>query len=70
MVREFVAQLGDETPASSLQRSIDIARSSAIDPDLEPRVKSATEDNLPTGEHPFFWASYQLIDLGQPAIAP
>ncbi|MCA9213529.1 MAG: CHAT domain-containing protein [Planctomycetales bacterium] len=71
IVREFLSQLGDDSPAGSLQRAIDIVRSSPIDPELEPRVKSASEDNLPTGEHPFFWASYQLIDLGQPAaVAP
>ena len=68
LVREFVTQLNDESPSSALQRSIELVRSSPIDPDAEPRIdsKSVTEENVPTGEHPFFWAGYQLIDLGQP----
>lgn len=70
IVREFVSQLAYETPSSSLQRSLELARSSSIDPELEPRVRSANEQNLPNGEHPFFWAGYQLIDLGQPAVDP
>ena len=68
LVREFLAQLSDESAASAWQRSVQLTRSSEIDPDSEPRVKGISEQSLPTGSHPFFWAGYQLFDLGQPGI--
>lgn len=66
LVREFLAQLSQESASSAWQRSVQLTRSAAIDPDAEPRVKGISDDKLPKGEHPFFWAGYQLIDLGQP----
>jgi CHAT domain-containing protein len=65
LVREFLAQLPHESPAAAWQRSVQLIRSSQIDPELEPRIKGASESELPTGEHPFFWAGFQLLDLGQ-----
>ena len=66
LVREFLAQLSQESAASAWQRSVQLTRSASIDPDSEPRIKGITDDHLPKGEQPFFWAGYQLIDLGQP----
>ena len=66
LVREFLSQLSQQSASSAWQRSVQLTRSAAIDPDAEPRIKGINETNLPKGEHPFFWAGYQLIDLGQP----
>ncbi|MEZ6121184.1 MAG: hypothetical protein R3C28_32090 [Pirellulaceae bacterium] len=35
-----------------------------IDPLQEPRIKEITTQDVPSSQHPFFWAGYLLIDTG------
>ncbi len=64
LVREFVQELPNEDAASAWQRSVLLARSSELDPTLEPRLKQVQEGHLPKAEQPFFWSGYMLIDTG------
>jgi hypothetical protein len=67
LVREFLQELPRETPSSAWQRSVLLARSSELDPTVEPRLKGVSEGQLPSADHPFFWASQMLIDTTGPA---
>jgi hypothetical protein len=64
LVREFLQELPHEDAASAWQRSVLLARSSELDPNLEPRLKGVEEGHLPRAEQPFFWSGYMLIDTG------
>lgn len=61
LIREFCGGLADSTPAASLQRSMALARSTELDPSVEPRLKNVDVNTTPSAEHPFFWASYMLL---------
>jgi hypothetical protein len=64
LVREYVRELPQSTAAEAWQRSCLLARESPIEPALEPRLKRTgeTAGDLPTADHPFFWAGYLLVD--------
>jgi hypothetical protein len=69
LVREFAQELPHETPADAWQRSVLLAQSTPVDPELEPRVKrfNATSSEPPKAKHPFFWSGYILADMGPPS---
>jgi tetratricopeptide (TPR) repeat protein len=68
LVREFAQELPHETPSEAWQRSVLLAQTTPVDPELEPRVKrfTATSSEPPKARHPFFWSGYILADMGQP----
>ncbi len=65
LVREF-AKEGMKMPAADAwQRACLLAREAPLDVFREPRLKrSDNTGELPTADHPFFWAGYLLVDTG------
>lgn len=61
LMHEFLVGLADNRPSSAWQRSVLLARSAELDPTVEPRLKQVKAGEVPTANHPFFWAGYQLI---------
>jgi tetratricopeptide (TPR) repeat protein len=61
LVREFVQELPRTTATEAWHRAVQLARSTEIDADREPRVKLSPAESL-KAEHPFFWAGYLLVD--------
>ncbi len=66
LLREFLQEMPREAPAVAWQRAIQLTRSAPLDPTAEPRLKGVTEGQVPSAEHPFFWAGYLLIDASSP----
>jgi hypothetical protein len=64
LVREFAQELPRTSPAKAWQRSVFLAAGSRVDPAAEPRVRNSVTENPPKANHPFFWASYLLVDPG------
>jgi hypothetical protein len=65
LVREFEQELPHVSPAEAWQRSVQIAASTPIEPEHEPRVKkSSSHGDPPNASHPFFWSAYMLVDSG------
>jgi hypothetical protein len=65
LVREFAKELPNAPAAESWQRACLLAREAALDATHEPRLKQSDDaGDLPTADHPFFWAGYILIDTG------
>jgi CHAT domain-containing protein len=61
VVREFLQELPVQSAAAAWQRSLLLARSSELDLSAEPRLKNIKPGEVPTADHPFFWAGYLLI---------
>jgi hypothetical protein len=66
LVREFVQELPNTSPADAWQRAVLLLLDSRLNPQAEPRVKLPAGDAPLKGEHPFFWAAYMLVDSGDP----
>lgn len=64
LVREYVQELPYRPASAAWQRSVELFRSSELDPMGEPRVQSGALKHAATADHPFFWAGYMLIDDG------
>jgi hypothetical protein len=65
LVREFVQELAHATATDAWQRACLLARETPLDAQNEPRLKGIEEaGDVPTAEHPFFWAGYLLVDTG------
>jgi hypothetical protein len=69
LVREFVQELPNVPAMEAWKRAYLLARESPLDPAHEPRLSAggplATEawsGEMPTANHPFFWAGYLLVD--------
>ncbi len=63
LIREFLQEEPQATPAEAWQRSLQILRETELDPKAEPRV-SPTKGAAPlSAAHPFFWAGYMLLDI-------
>jgi len=61
LVHEFLQGLGENPPDKAWQRSVLLARSAELDPTVEPRLKEVKAGEVPTANHPFFWAGYLLV---------
>ncbi len=61
LVREFVQELPRTSAIDAWHRAVQLARSTELETDREPRVKLSPSDSL-KAEHPFFWAGYLLVD--------
>lgn len=64
LAREFTQELPDSSPADAWQRAVLLSANTRLNLDAEPRIKRTTEGEAPKANHPFFWASYMLIDPG------
>ncbi len=63
LVREFVQELPHAPATEAWQRACLLAREAPLDATREPRFKRSDESGeLPTADHPFFWAGYLLVD--------
>jgi hypothetical protein len=63
LVCEFVRELPDGPANEAWQRACLLAREAPLEASLEPRLKRADiTGELPTADHPFFWAGYLLAD--------
>jgi hypothetical protein len=69
LVREFAKESTESPAAEAWQRACLLARESPIDIGHEPRLKKADDlADMPTADHPFFWAGYIVVDTG-PGLA-
>jgi tetratricopeptide (TPR) repeat protein len=65
LVHEFARESANAPAADAWQRACLLARESPLDASREPRLKKSDETvELPTADHPFFWAGYLLVDTG------
>jgi hypothetical protein len=63
LVREFVQELPQVPATEAWQRACLLARGTPLDAENEPRLKGLQDTGeLPTADHPFFWAGYLLVD--------
>jgi hypothetical protein len=61
LVREFLPELPERSAAAAWQRSVLLARSGELDPSAEPRLKNVQPGEVPTADHPFFWAGFLVM---------
>lgn len=65
LVREFAKELPSAPASDAWQRATLLAREAPLDISREPRFKRSDDaGDLPTADHPFFWAGYILVDTG------
>lgn len=65
LVSEFAKELPNAPAADAWQRACLLAREAPLDISREPRLRRSDETgDLPTADHPFFWAGYMLVDTG------
>lgn len=71
LVREFTKESADAPAAEAWQRACLLARENPLDQTHEPRLKRSDETgDMPTADHPFFWAGYLVVDTGPRAEKP
>jgi hypothetical protein len=71
LVREFAKESADAPAAEAWQRACLLARENPLDQSHEPRLKHSEETgDMPTADHPFFWAGYLVVDTGPRAEKP
>lgn len=78
LVRQFIEELPFSSAADAWQRSVEMLMQTPLDLSREPRIKRTPGVDSPTGQNPFFWAGYLLVDTGwspsnpnaQPPAAP
>lgn len=70
LTREFAQELPYKPASQAWRRSVELVRSSEIDPELEPRVVGVGPASRFTADHPFFWAGYLLLDTGASPTPP
>ena len=61
LVTEFFEGRKQQSAAEAWQRSVQLARSAELDPTSEPRLKNAKAGEIPSADHPFFWAGYMVV---------
>lgn len=70
LIREYVQELPHTSASQAWRRSVLLAARNPIDPTQEPKLRMVSLTDEVRATHPFFWASYLLIDNGtQPAAA-
>ncbi len=70
LVREFVQEMTNTSPADAWQRAVMLTAGSRLNIEAEPRIKKVVTEETPKAAHPFFWAGYMLIDCGTAAEQP
>ena len=64
LMREFVRELPHRSASEAWQRSVQMAVSTDLDVEREPRVRVTAPETALRAQHPFFWSGYLLIDTG------
>jgi hypothetical protein len=64
LTREFLQELPHAPASAAWQRSVFLTLDAPLTVEQEPRLKVTANDEPPTGNHPFFWAGYLLVDNG------
>ena len=64
LTSEFVRELPESSASTSWQRSVELIREAALDPNQEPRLKEDRAEYPKTMDHPVFWAGYLVADRG------
>jgi hypothetical protein len=64
LTQEFVRELPRVSASRAWQRSVQLSLASEIDPNREPRIKGTGLEEVIHPDHPFFWAGYLLVDMG------
>lgn len=64
LVTEFVQELPHRSAPEAWQRSVQLWQAGQVELDREPRLNRATFAEPISGNVPFFWAGYLLIDPG------
>jgi tetratricopeptide (TPR) repeat protein len=64
LTREFVRELPYQSASEAWRRSVLLLREGELDLAAEPRLNFGSDIESVTGEHPFLWAGYMLIDTG------
>jgi hypothetical protein len=63
LVRELAKESAESPAGEAWQRACLLARENPIDLGHEPRLKKSDETgDMPTADHPFFWAGYLVVD--------
>lgn len=71
LVREFTRELPNAPANEAWQRACLLARETPLEPAREPRLKRSDDTGeLPTADHPFFWAGYLLVDTSPSPTEP
>lgn len=68
LMREYLQEVDTMTPAEAWRRSVEVVRSSQLDPALEPRIAVDKRQTSIPANHPFFWAGYLLADAGHETV--
>ena len=64
-VTRYGWESADAPAAEAWQRACLLARENPLDQAHEPRLKRSEETgDMPTADHPFFWAGYLVVDTG------
>jgi hypothetical protein len=66
LVREFLQELPHAGAADAWHRSVQLTRSTEIDPEREPRVEPSKTGEPVSADHPFLWSGYMLVDVTGP----
>jgi len=64
LMQEFVQELPHRSASEAWQRSVQLWRSGSVELDREPRVNRTSFSEPISGEFPFFWAGYLVLDAG------
>jgi tetratricopeptide (TPR) repeat protein len=64
LIREYVQELPYTRASEAWRRSVLLGARNPIDPALEPKIRAVPLTEELRGAHPFFWATYLLIDTG------
>jgi CHAT domain-containing protein len=64
LIREYVQELPYTKASEAWRRSVLLGARNPIDPAQEPKLRMVSLTDEVRGTHPFFWASYLLIDNG------
>lgn len=71
LTREFAIELNRLPADEAWQRSVQLFQEADLDLESEPRVRPVELEQPLTGESPFFWAGYMLLDNGwDPTAGP
>jgi hypothetical protein len=71
LVHEFVKEVPHVPASEAWQRACLLARGNTLVIQNEPRLKGMKDSGeLPTANHPFFWAGYMLVDTSPRPEAP
>ncbi|MEO2008436.1 MAG: CHAT domain-containing protein [Pirellulaceae bacterium] len=64
LISEYLQELPYRSAPAAWQRSVELFRSTELDPMSEPRIQPGAWKHALNADHPFFWSGYMLVDDG------